>query len=74
MNTRLDTQQQTQERLTELEIKISFNDDLLDELNRIVAQQQHQIEQLRRELKELRQQMPDASGPRSLREELPPHY
>ena len=37
-------------RLTEIEIKLSFTEDLLDELNRTVFRQQQQIEQLQQEL------------------------
>jgi SlyX protein len=64
-------------RLTELEIKASFTEDLLDHLNQIVIDQQRQIERLSRELAELRDQAPDGDGAapfRSLRDELPPHY
>ena len=35
-----------EERLLELEIKLSLNDDLLDELNRQVYRQQQQIDLL----------------------------
>ena len=63
-------------RLTELEIKASYAEDLLDQLNQIVYRQQQQIDRLERELLQLRQQAPEAGGPvfRSLRDELPPHY
>lgn len=64
-------------RLTELEIKASFAEDLLDTLNEIVARQQAQINRLTTELSTLRNQMPAADGApvfRSLRDELPPHY
>ena len=66
----------TEQRLTQLEIKASFSEDLMDVLNDIVARQQQQIDQLRSELAHVRQQMPaaDASAFRSLRDELPPHY
>jgi SlyX protein len=66
----------TEQRLTQLEIKASFSEDLLDALNDIVARQQQQIDQLSTELAHLRQQAPasDASAFRSLRDELPPHY
>lgn len=60
----------------ELEVKLSFAEDLLETLNHTVFRQQQQIEQLQQELRTLRQQM-QASMPaeaRSLREELPPHY
>jgi SlyX protein len=64
-------------RLTDLEIKASFTEDLLDTLNEIVARQQAQIDRLTNELSTLRNQMPTADGApafRSLRDELPPHY
>ena len=66
----------TERRLTELEIKAGFAEDLLDHLNRLVARQQEQIELLVREIARLRQQQApsDEGGPRSLRDELPPHY
>lgn len=63
-------------RLTELEIKTSFNEDLLEQLNQTVFRQQEQIEALIREVRELRRQQPD-NGPGAtpgLRDELPPHY
>lgn len=66
----------TEGRLAELEIKASFADDLLDELNQQVWRQQQQITQLQLELAALRDQWRDsgASTFRSLRDELPPHY
>jgi SlyX protein len=66
----------TEQRLTELEIKASFAEDLIDTLSDIVARQQQHIDQLTREVAHLRQQMPAADTPgfRSLRDELPPHY
>ena len=66
----------TERRLTELEIKASYTEDTLDQLNAVVVRQQRQIELLMRELSELKLQAPadDAAAPRSLRDELPPHY
>ena len=63
-------------RLTDLEIKASYAEDLLDQLNQIIYRQQQQIDRLERELQQLRQQQPEAGGPafRSLRDDLPPHY
>lgn len=71
-----DTAAELEQRITELEIKASFTEDLLDTLNAQVALQQQQIEALVREITQLRRQMPDGrgDGPRSLRDELPPHY
>jgi SlyX protein len=64
------------QRLTELEIKASFADDLLEQLNAVVARQQQHIDRLQRELDDLRRQVGDGAPPafRSLRDELPPHY
>jgi len=66
----------TDQRLTELEIKASFTEDLLDQLNQTIYRQQQQIDALIREVKELRQQVPEGGGGavRNLRDELPPHY
>ncbi|MES2717253.1 MAG: SlyX family protein [Pseudomonadota bacterium] len=66
-----------EQRLTDLEIKASFNEDALDQLNAVVVRQQRQIDALLRELADLRSQQPEADGSRpfrSLRDELPPHY
>ena len=65
------------QRLTDLEIKVSFQEDTLDQLNAVVQRQQRQIDALLRELADLRDRVPDADTPRtfrSLRDELPPHY
>lgn len=66
----------TESRLTALEEKACYSDDLLEHLNRQVAEQQAQIELLLRELLRLRQLTAAAQpeGFRSLRDDLPPHY
>jgi SlyX protein len=66
----------TEQRLTELEIKASYADDLLDTLNVQVARQQEQIDLLLREVSRLRQQGSGeaVAAPRNPRDELPPHY
>jgi SlyX protein len=66
----------TDERITELEIKASFMEDTLDQLNEVVVRQQQQIDLLTRELLALRDQQAsgDPAAARSLRDELPPHY
>ncbi|WP_295002198.1 SlyX family protein [uncultured Dechloromonas sp.] len=63
-------------RITELEIKISYTEDLVEELNRTVFRQQQQIDLLAKELRGLRDQV-QSSQPqefRSLRDDIPPHY
>ena len=68
--------QSATQRLTELEIKASFAEDLLDKLDQIVIRQQTQINALISEVLHLRQQAadPQAATQRNLRDELPPHY
>ena len=65
-----------EQRITELEIKFSYADDLLETLNTQIARQQDLIDRLLAEVAELRRRRDDGSGPgfRSLRDELPPHY
>lgn len=73
----MDTQDPHDHRLTELEIKASYTEDMLEELNRVIVRQQQQIDALLREMLQLRDQLPDnagGSGTRNLRDELPPHY
>ena len=43
-----------EQRLTDLEIQLSFAEDLLDSLNALVARQQEQIERLASELADLK--------------------
>lgn len=70
------TDPQIDQRLTELEIKASFTEDTVEQLNQTIYRQQQQIDALLREVSQLRQQIPEGSGsgPRNLRDELPPHY
>lgn len=66
----------TDQRLTELEIKASFTEDLLDQLDQIIVRQQQQIDQLINEITQLRQSSTDGGmgAARNLRDELPPHF
>jgi SlyX protein len=66
-------------RLDELEIKASYAEDLLEQLNLTVYRQQQQIENLQRQIEHLRNQLPDrnpamGTTQRDAREERPPHY
>jgi SlyX protein len=66
----------TDPRLTALEVKASYTEDLLDQLNDIIIRQQGQIDLLMREVMQLKQQPSpgDAGTPRNLRDDLPPHF
>lgn len=63
-------------RLEALEIKAAYAEDMLDQLNLTIYQQQQMLERLMRELVQLREQSSQSSQgtPRSLRDEIPPHY
>jgi len=75
-NSAMDPTDTTEQRLTDLEIKASFAEDLLDQLNQVIVRQQQDIDALIAEVRRLRQQAPQEPGNRFSRasEELPPHY
>ena len=64
----------SEERITNLEIKLSFTEDLIEKLNETVYKQQQQIEFLYRELKAIKEQASSGSSGGSLKDEIPPHY
>lgn len=66
-----------EDRLTKIETKIAFSEDLLDELNKTIYRQQQQIDRLQQQIVELHRQLSALAGgerPRNLRDEIPPHY
>lgn len=71
-----------EKRLTELEIKASFLDDMVEELNKVLVRQQSQIDLLLREVAELRSRSAESAALQGLsgdvaaraRDNLPPHY
>ena len=66
----------TDQRLTNLEIKTTFTEDQVEQLDEIIARQQQQIDLLLRAVTELRQPVPSRSilAGRSLRDDMPPHF
>ena len=66
----------TNQRLTDLEIKATYTEDLVEQLDQIITRQQQQIDLLLREVAKLRQPQTDSSQPtyRNLRDDLPPHF
>lgn len=66
-----------EQRLIDLEIKASYTEDLLDQLDQVIVRQQQQIENLQHQITRLQVQSEDTgadSRTRNLRDELPPHY
>ena len=70
------TQHSADARITELEIKASYTEDLLDQLDKVIVRQQLQIDLLISEIANLRQSSTDGGlgAARNLRDELPPHF
>ena len=64
--------------LVELEIKLAFQDDLLERLNQTVIDQQHQIDLLQKQTRLLYQLIERSQNDKqkidSPHDELPPHY
>jgi SlyX protein len=64
-----------EKRLMELEIKASFTEDLLDQLNQTIYRQQQDIDRLAREIGQLKLQAQSSGGAvRNATDDLPPHY
>ena len=65
-----------EERIKDLEIKFSHQDDMIDQLNKIVAAQARTIEKLEKDVLELRLSQNDNSpqAGRTLADDVPPHY
>lgn len=63
-------------RLAEIEAKLTFSEDMLEELNRTIYHQQQRIDRLQEELRALRDALDNASSAEPIlpRDEVPPHY
>jgi SlyX protein len=67
----------SEDRIAEIEAKLTLAEDLLETLNTTVYRQQQHIERLERDLSAMRDQveaMSAAGSPTVLRDEIPPHY
>lgn len=64
-----------EERINELESRLTFQDDLVQTLDGVIIKQQNEIDEIKVQLKHLSQQLAQETGPDSLTEdEPPPHY
>ena len=65
------------ERIINLEIRFSHQDDFLEQLNKIVTSQQKSIERLEKEMIDLKRSVNSQNGVdggRTLLDDRPPHY
>ena len=75
--THSDNQWQLQERVTDLEVRLTHQDASIEELTRVVLAQEKIIKQLREELRQVKANLKESSDPlvRPESEETPPpHY
>lgn len=63
----------TGERITQLEIKISYMEDYVDKLNTVILEQNEKINSLRKDLKHINSHLHDDKD-ENLPNEKPPHY
>ncbi len=66
-----------EDRLIDIEIKLSRSDDMLEELNKVVYEQQKKIDRLEVLYAALLRRVPESAdndGERNLAHEKPPHY
>ncbi|MGD2018675.1 MAG: SlyX family protein [Planctomycetota bacterium] len=69
----------TERRIIALEERLAFQEDELEKLNRVVAEQQLELDAMGKELRDLRARVRAAGGAdegeaRSLEDDRPPHY
>jgi SlyX protein len=65
-----------QQRIDELEAKLSFAEDMIESLNLTVFRQQEQLDLMQQQIRLLHEQLRDVQPKeeRDLRDEIPPHY
>lgn len=63
-----------EKRLTDLEIKFSFQEDFINQLNQIIIKQENKIDEIIEYLKDLKETSAKDGNNSSLKNEKPPHY
>ncbi len=64
-------------RIAEVEIKLSYSEDLIETLNTTVYRQQLRLEQLVQEIRSMREEKRNEEArvvQRNIRDDIPPHY
>jgi len=69
----------SKERLDELESRLTFQDDTIEHLNQVVARQDRELEDLKRQFQAVVERLkdldaPDSGGGPESDFEVPPHY
>ena len=66
-----------EDRIVDLEMKLAFQDETINELNEVITDQQHQLDELREELRLLNLRivsLAESSTNPDEKEPSPPHY
>ena len=66
-----------EERLIEIETRIAYQEDTIQQLNQVVTEQQQKIEQLEKQYKTLQEyiaSLPELLVSNNSADEIPPHY
>ncbi|PHS72603.1 MAG: SlyX protein [Cycloclasticus sp.] len=65
-------------RITELEIKVAYQEDTIQQLDSVICRQQDQIDALKKQFKQLTETTKDMSedskDSQSIIDDIPPHY
>jgi SlyX protein len=73
--TSMSTDQTLAERIDQLEMRIAYQDQTLEELNQVITDQWKQVNNLKRQMARLEEQMSQAPvGGAPAQEPPPPHY
>ncbi|HHG90900.1 MAG TPA: SlyX family protein [Devosia sp.] len=65
---------QLEKKIEQLETRIAFQDQTIEELNQTITSQWSEFDRLRREISRLGEQLADLSPPDQSTGEPPPHY
>ena len=63
-----------QERITELEVKVAFQEKLIADLDDVIRELREQVDRLERDVRELREQGAGQVEKTTLEDDKPPHY
>jgi len=67
-----------EKRITELEIKVAYQEDTIQQLDSVICQQQKQIDAFKKQLQQLtdsaKNDQEDGKDGPSMLDEVPPHY
>lgn len=67
-------QKKMQNRIVELETQIAFHEDTIEQLSRIISDQQQQLDKLQQEILLIKKRIDEQQPATSSAEERPPHY